>query len=447
MSPQRRTALVSVGAACLLIAIKLVAGLSSSSLGLLAEAAHSGTDLAAALLTFFAVSVAVRPADRGHPYGHGKAQNLAALGEAGFLVAVSILIAGLAIARLAGVVEFEVEPTWWTFAAIALVLAIDASRAVVSSRTARAYDSEALRANALHFGSDFAGTLAVLAGLVAAALGFPAGDSLAALFVSVLVVLAAVRLGRRNVDVLMDRSPEEAARVARQAVTALEPPVELRRLRLRSAGGELFADVVIDVAPGAAVGQGHAAADRVEAALREALPGIDVVVHVEPHGAHGDVRERVLAAAVTVSHVREVHNLVLLEVGDGLEVSLHLKLPGDLSLDRAHDIAEQVEHAILGEVAEVTSVQTHLEPLKEAVSGEEIAVDAAAVEAAVREETGADPRELRFVRTDDGVVAFLTLALGGDESLAQAHARANAVEERVRSAVPAIADVVIHTEP
>ena len=272
MSPQRRTALVSVGAACLLIAIKLVAGLASSSLGLLAEAAHSGTDLAAALLTFFAVSVAVRPADRGHPYGHAKAQNLAALGEAGFLVAVSILIAGLAIARLAGVVEFEVDPTWWTFAAIALVLAIDASRTVMSSRTARTYDSEALRANALHFGSDFAGTLAVLAGLVAAALGFPAGDSLAALFVSALVVLAAVRLGRRNVDVLMDRSPEDAARIARQVVTALEPPVELRRLRLRSAGGELFADVVIGVAPDAAVGQGHAAADRVEVPPRRA-PG------------------------------------------------------------------------------------------------------------------------------------------------------------------------------
>src|SRR5207342_985803 len=118
MSPQRRTALVSVGAACLLVVIKLVAGLASSSLGLLAEAAHSGTDLAAALLTFFAVSVAVRPADRGHPYGHGKAQNLAALAESAFLVGVSVFIAGAAIARLVGVVEFEVEATWWTFAAV-----------------------------------------------------------------------------------------------------------------------------------------------------------------------------------------------------------------------------------------------------------------------------------------------------------------------------------------
>jgi cation diffusion facilitator family transporter len=447
MSPQRRTALVSVGAACLLVAIKLVAGLGSSSLGLLAEAAHSGTDLAAALLTFFAVSVAVRPADRGHPYGHAKAQNLAALAESAFLVAVSFLIALVAILRLADVVEFDVEPTWWTFAAIALVLVIDATRTSVSLRGARRYGSDALLANALHFGSDFAGTLAVLAGLVMAALGFPAGDSIAALFVSALVVSAAIRLGQRNVDVLMDRSPEADTRRARTAIARLDPPVELRRLWLRRAGGERFADVVIGVAPGAAIGQGHAAADRVEQALHDALPGIDVVVHVEPREGSGAVRERVLAAALTVSHVREIHNLTVIDVDGSLEVSLHLKLPGDLALERAHEIAEEVERSILVEVPEVRNVRTHLEPISETAAGEEIEIDRALVEAAVREEAGAEPRELRFVRTDDGIVVFLTLALDGGESLADAHGRASAIEERVRANVPAVADVVVHTEP
>jgi len=447
MSPQRRTALVSVGAACLLVAIKLVAGLASSSLGLLAEAAHSGTDLAAALLTFFAVSVAVRPADRGHPWGHGKAQNLAALAEAGFLILVSVGIAAAAILRLTGVVEFEVEPTWWVFAAIALVLVIDASRTMVSLRGARLYRSDALLANALHFGSDFAGTIAVLAGLVAAALGFPAGDSIAALFVSGLVVAAALRLASRNVDVLMDRLPEDDARVARQAIAGLDPPVELRRLRLRRAGGEHFADVVIGVAPGAAIGQGHAAADRVEQALHGALPGIDVVVHVEPGEGAGALRERVLAAALTVSHVRELHNLKVLDVDGRIEVALHLKLPGDLPLDQAHEIAEQVEAAIRGDVPEVRSVQTHLEPLRETAAGEEIDIDTAAIEELVKDETGAEPRELRFVRTDDGIVVFLTLALPAAGSLTDAHGQASAVEERVRGAVPAIADVVVHTEP
>ena len=111
----------------------------------------------------------------------------------------------------------------------------------------------------------------------------------------------------------MDRSPESDARIARLAIAALDPPVELRRLRLRRAGGEHFADVVIGVAPGAAIGQGHAAADRVEQALHDALPGIDAVVHVEPRGGDGGIRERVLAAALTVSHVREIHNLTVLD--------------------------------------------------------------------------------------------------------------------------------------
>jgi cation diffusion facilitator family transporter len=447
MSPQRRTALVSVGAACLLIAIKLAAGLASSSLGLLAEAAHSGTDLAAALLTFFAVSVAVRPADRGHPFGHAKAQNLAALAEAGFLIVVSLGIATVAILRLTGVVEFEVDATWWAFAAVALVIAIDASRLQLSLRAGRRYRSDALLANALHFGSDLAGTLAVLAGLAAAALGFPEGDSIAALFVSGLVILAAARLLWRNVGILMDRASAAAELEARRAIEELDPPVELRRLRVRESGGSHFADVVIGIAPGAAVGQGHAAADRVEDALRARLPDADVIVHVEPRAAEAELRERALAAALSVPRVREIHNLAVLQVDGEPEVSLHLKLPGDLSLEEAHDVAQAVEEGILAAVPEIRDVRTHLEPLAEIAAGEEIALDEAAVERAVVDETGASPRELRFVRTDDGIVAFVTLGLGRAGSLADAHGTASAVEERVRRAVPEIADVVVHTEP
>ncbi|PWU22533.1 MAG: hypothetical protein C5B48_09955 [Candidatus Rokuibacteriota bacterium] len=447
MSPQRRTALASVGAACLLIAIKLAAGLPSGSLGLVAEAAHSGTDLAAALLTFFAVSVAVRPADRSHPYGHGKAENLAALGEGGFLILVSLAIAVSAIARLAGVIDYNLRVTGWTFAAVGLVIVIDASRTTVSYRAGRRHRSDALLASSLHFGSDLAGTLAVLAGLVAAVLGFPGGDAIAALFVAALVITAALRLVRRNLDPLMDQAPFAAEHDARRAIAALDPPVELRRLRVRRSGAGHYADVVIGVAPDAAVGQGHAAADRVEEALRATLPDADVVVHVEPGRPDADLRERVLAAALEVSHVREIHNLAVLDVGGRTEVSLHLKLPGGLTLARAHEIAERVERAILEAVPEIERVRTHLEPLAEESAGEEVSVDSAVVEEAVRAETGSPPREIRFVRTDDGLVAFLTLGLAGEDTLTDAHGRASAVEERVRSAVPGIADVVVHTEP
>jgi cation diffusion facilitator family transporter len=448
--PQRRTALISIGAAVALIALKLGAGLASHSLGLVSEAAHSGTDLIAALLTFFAVGVAVRPADVSHQYGHGKAEHLSALAEASILVLASCFIAWRAITHLVGNRPTSVEATWYAFAVIAIVIAIDLSRTLVSWRASREYHSAALGASALHFGSDLFGSLAVLFGLLLVRAGYPRADSAAALFVAVLVLLAAARLMKRNVDVLMDRAPADAEAAAIAAIRRIEPAVTLSRLRMRQSGARQFADVVIAVPPGAAVGQGHAAADRVEEALHDALPGSDVVVHVEPAQDEEAIRDRAHSAALGVPRVREVHNVSVLHVGRGTEVSLHLKLPGELTLDEAHEVATQVEQAIKESAPEVDSVQTHLEPLAEAGEGRRMADDSAerdVVMRIVREITGHNARELRFLYTDEGLVAHLTLGLEGGSRLSDAHARASEIEERIRLVRPEIADVVVHTEP
>lgn len=449
----RRTALASVVAAACLVGIKLALGFATNSLGLFSEAIHSGTDLVAALLTLFAVGVAVRPADRAHQFGHGKAEHLAALAESAILVAASAFIMSRAADHLIGGSASPVEPVWYAFVVFGGVIAIDLARLVVSHRAARRLGSAAFAANALHFAGDMAGSIAVLVGLGIAQAGYPNGDSAAAIFVAVLVLVAAVRLMKQNVDVLMDRSPVAAHAAARAAVSGLRPRVQLRRLRVRQSGGRHFADVVIAVSPSAAVGQGHAAADRVEAAIRGALPGADVIVHVEPFAdEHTDVRERAHAAALGVSHVREIHNVAVLDVDGRLEASLHLKLPGGMALDEAHAVAETVERAILAAVPELDAVQTHLEPLTEEGRGElladaDIEADRKIVERIVLDDLGAAPRELRFLRTTEGLVLFLTLGLEPGLPLAQAHARASAVEERIRGALHDVADVIVHTEP
>jgi cation diffusion facilitator family transporter len=447
VSPLRRTALASVVAAICLIAIKLVTGLAAGSLGLVADAAHSGTDLVAALLTLFAVGVAVTPADDAHLYGHGTAVHLAALAEAAFLALVSVGVAALAVARLAGWIDLDVEPAWWAFLALAIVLAIDLSRTVVSYRVATRHGSAALLSNAIHFGSDLVSSVAVLCGLVAARAGFPEGDSIAALFVAALVIVAAARLARRNVDVLMDRAPADAVAAAEEAIARIEPPVAVRRLRLREAAGRTFADVVIGVSPGAAVGQGHAAADRVEEAVQRVLPGSDVVVHVEPAGHEAELRERVRAAAMTVSRVRELHNVSLIDTPAGIEVSLHLKLPGELDLASAHALAEDVEQQIRLAAPEVCDVQTHLEPLAEPTPGRVVGHERAEIAGIVADVTGRGPRTVRTLDTDDGLVVLVTLGLAGETTLAAAHDEASEVEERIRAALPDVADVVVHTEP
>src|SRR4029450_5646114 len=129
------------------------------------------------------------------------------------------------------------------------------------------------------------------------------------------------------------------------------------------------------VRAGGAGGRGQAAPAAGEAAVQGALPDSDVVVHVEPQQDHAALRERTLAAAQRVPRVREIHNLSVLLVGGETEVSLHLKLPGDLPLEEAHEVATEVERAIVESVPEVDSVQTHLEPLAETGEGRSVVDD------------------------------------------------------------------------
>ena len=245
----RRVAIVSIAAAVVLIVIKLVAGLASGSLAFISEAIHSGTDLVSAILALFAISVAARPADRDHPYGHGKAEHLSAAAEALVLVAVAIWISVEAIQRIAEG-GGHVDATWWVIGVAVLVLAIDLLRTVTLFRAARQHGSAALKASAMHFASDMAGTVAVLVGLLLVRAGVENADSVAALFVSALVLIAGAHLLRENINALMDSVPDADELAARRAVEALGPAIELRRLRMRQSAGRSFADVVIGVPPG-----------------------------------------------------------------------------------------------------------------------------------------------------------------------------------------------------
>jgi cation diffusion facilitator family transporter len=448
----QRTALVSVGAAVFLVTVKLVTGLITGSLAFVAEAVHSGTDLVAALLTLFAVRVAVRPPDQEHHYGHGKAEHLAALGESAFLLLVSLFIAFESASRLIEGGGHGVEATWWAIAVIVVVIGVDASRAVVSRRAARRHASVALGANALHFASDLAGSVAVLIGMIFVAAGEPAADAAAALFVAALVVGAALRLAVQSVDVLMDRAAVDAEERIRQALARIGEHVELRRVRVRHAAGRYFVDLVVGVAPDAGVTQAHATADAIEDAVAAELGAADVLVHVEPVTTAGDLRERATAAASAAPEVREVHNVRVMHVPDGYELSLHVKLPRELSLTEAHDVVERLEQRVHAEVPELRNVHTHIEPLSSTdwatkPPTDETETERRAIEETVRRVTGSAPLRVGFRDGEAGRVALVTVTLPGDQPLPSAHRHAGAIEEAVRERCPRLADVIVHTEP
>ena len=346
MSPQRRTTLVSVGAAVALIGSSsapasrrqprprlrgapfgtdFVAHSSPSSRWCGGAASDDGVPKGMARPSAWPLWPSVRPLARQRR-GRGARRG-----------------------ALAGWIAIATSTAWWVFAA---VTTRPSDRRIADGRLGPGSSvcQPCADLECAAFRGGLVGTFAVFGGLVTVRSGWQGGDSFAALFVAILVVVAAARLIRRNVDMLMDRAPADAVRAARAAIATLDPPVEVRRLRLRGAAGRTFTDVVIGVSPGAVVGSGPCRCRPRRGGRVRSPPGSDVVVHVEPVGGRGGPAGAGRESAMSVTRVREFHNLSLIELPDGFHVSLHLKLPGDLALDEAHEIAEQIEQAIVARV-------------------------------------------------------------------------------------------------
>ena len=278
---KRWAALTSLVAAVGLTAFKIVVGVLTGSLGILAEAAHSGLDLVAALMTYFAIRISDRPPDRTHLYGHGKIENLSALFETLLLLATCVWIVREAVHRLVSH-HAEIEITFWSFAVMLVSIAVDASRSRVLSAAARKHNSQALEADALHFQTDIWSSAVVIIGLLATKFGFAAADAFAALGVSVVVVWVSVQLGRRTVDALLDSAPAGLEERIVRIVESVPGVRNCHNLRFRYSGPVLFIDLHVLVDGEQTLAQAHLLTESIETAIQEIAPRADITVHPEP---------------------------------------------------------------------------------------------------------------------------------------------------------------------
>ncbi len=287
---KRSAALSSLLAAVALTTMKTIVGLLTGSLGILAEAAHSGLDLVAALMTYIAVRISGKPADRTHLYGHGKVENLSALIETMLLLVTCGWIIREALHRLF-LHKVEVEVTIWSFGVMAISIVIDYSRSRMLARTAKKYNSQALEADALHFETDVWSSAVVIVGLACVKLGEwapPLGglrdaDAVAALGVSVLVIWVCWQLGRRTVDALLDSAPVGMEERILAAVSQVPGVRDCHNIRVRYSGPVLFLDLHVLVDGRQSLFEAHALTETIEGVIQQIVPHADVTVHPEPY--------------------------------------------------------------------------------------------------------------------------------------------------------------------
>jgi len=447
----------SVLAAIAVTTLKIVVGVTTGSLGILSEAAHSGLDLIAAVITFFSVRVSDKPADADHQYGHGKVENFSAFIETGLLLLTCLWIIYEAVNRLF-FRHVEIEPSIAAFVVMFVSMAVDFWRSRALGRIAAKYDSQALEADALHFSTDIWSSGVVVVGLLLVLLGRIYGvgwlrdaDPVAALFVAGVVVWVSSRLAGRTVDALLDAAPSGVRGKILAAVSQVDGLLEVDRIRIRRAGNRYFADLSIGLARNVTFQRSEQVADAVTAVVQGILPDADVVVHSVPRPAQREnIFDRVRAVATRQNF--NVHDISVQDLRGRLHVEQHLELDEGLSLKEAHDRVTLLESEIRHDVPEINSILTHIESEPATIeSGDEMARDAAlekklkAVAAEFAEIL--DMHEIEFKHVRGRLYVSCHCTFSDDLPLSRVHDISTELEIRLKQAAPELFRVLIHPEP
>jgi len=449
-------ALAAVAVTAALAVAKIAVWGATGSLAVLSQALDSVLDILSLGLLYLGLRIAAKPADSSHHYGHGKAENLMVFVQTLVLGAVVLWVVAGALARLVGA-PGEVGAPWYSFALLAGSAVIDAVRVRILVTAARTSGSAALRAGALNLTTDIGTAAVAILSLLLVRLGIDRADAVGALLVGTAVAIAAFRLGRSSVDVLMDRAPQAPLEAIAEAASRAEGVSETRRVRVRGTRDQLFADVTVAAGRTTSLERAHEIAEDVEREIGLVAPGTDVVVHVEPISETSGLVERVQAAASRARDVHEVHNVLIHAFDEAgrpkLHVTLHAKVGVRLSLEEAHRLADEVEDQVARELADQeVRVDAHIEPLEMTAPGADVTADRQDLAANIRrlalqEADVLDCHEVVLTSSGSEISVVAHVDGRADLPLTRMHDASQRIEKAIHSSHPEVGAVTIHFEP
>jgi cation diffusion facilitator family transporter len=447
----------SVLAAILITGLKIVVGITTGSLGILSEAAHSALDLIAALITFFSVGLSDKPADADHQYGHGKIENFSAFAETSLLLLTCSWIIYEAGQRLF-FRHIEIEPSLAAFAVMFFSMVVDWWRSRALGRIANKYDSQALEADALHFSTDIWSAGVVILGLLLVQLGrsyhvdwLRNADPIAALFVAGVVVSVSWRLARRTIDALLDAAPAGVRAQIQDAVAHVDGVLEVDRVRIRRAGNRYFADLTVGLARTVTFQRSRQLAAAVSEAVHRILPNADVTVQPLPRAQRSEnIFDRI--RAVATDRNLNVHDISVQDFAGHLHVEQHIELDERMTLKEAHDQVTELEADMRRDLPEISDILTHIESEPATIETPDELVSDAELERRLKSTAGhfpeiLDVHDFMLKRVRGRLYVSLHCTLPDNLSLARVHDIQTELEIRLKHDAPDLFRVLIHPEP
>lgn len=446
-------ALISVGAAVLLVTTKLIVGYTTNSLGILSEALHSGIDLIAAAMTLFAVRAAARPPDADHMYGHEKVESLSSLGETLLLFVTCAWIVYEAVNRLF-FHSAEVELGVIALLVMVMSVGVDFTRSRALHRAAVKYKSQALEADAIHFSTDLISSVVVIIGILLTMAGLRSFDSIAALGVAVITVVIGYRLWKRSVHTLLDGAPEGLSERVTEEIMQVPGIHKVERVRVRESGAITFIEATVFIDKVLPVEQGHRLADLAEGRVKASIPNSDIIVHTEPICLESaSLEDKIRAEAAAMPEIRDVHNIVFSEGPAGRLIEFHIEMDGNLTVEEAHTSATQLEDRIKDLDPCIDRVTSHIEPAAcPACQSVESEHELMLIQDTIEHVSGLFPevvscKDVHVHLINGGYRVWLCCQFDPGLNITKAHDIATRLEGHIRSRHTEVESVTIHYEP
>lgn len=465
---KRSVALFSVLAALGITLLKFVTGILTGSLGMLSEAAHSGVDLVAAAITLFSVHFSDRPADDVHNYGHGKIESLSAFVETVIMLGSCVWIVTEAIHRILFRQHLVLALSIWPFLVLLLSIAIDYTRSKSLHRVAIQHHSQALEADAIHFGTDIWSSASVFVGLAATYAGqywhitiLELADPIAAVVVSLIILRISWSLARRTIDALIDATPahSQIRRDLIRDLSAIDGVLSVNRLRTRRSGPSYFADVTLSMPRNLTFQRTEQLTFAATETVQRHLPGADVVVHAVPAASIAEnVHDRIRAVASRSNLA--IHDVTVQQFDNTLHVEQHLEVNEAMILSEAHALVTKLESDIRREIPEISSILTHIESEPSTIEHPNSLERSRQLELRLRRVATTFPEILDihevFVtriggsvsnHTDGRIQVSCHCTLPDDLPMARVHAIITALEDAFKLDSSEVTRLLIHPEP
>ena len=450
-SHKRNIALFSLLVSVFLVVVKVAIAYFTNSMGVFSEALNNGLDIVTVLITFMAIRISTRPADKDHTYGHGKYENLSAFLETSIISALCFFIIYKSIQRII-YRNFELKLNWYVFLILAISIILNIVRVFYIGRAARKYNSYAFKADFLNYSTDIISSVVVIIGLLVANTGFYLADPIASMIVSVIVLIFCSRLLISTVRNLMDYIPKEITDNVSKILQDINEIRSINKMKIHEVGNIKFINLEICLKSNLYLSQVEKIKEKIKNKIRSNIPYSETIIEIRSLPSKDNIEQYVKEIILNQQYVKDIHNIFIYNVDDSIDISIHIELNKYLKLEETEKLTKITEEKIKEKIENIRSVYIHIEDSRSRESWTDITEKSEKVISDIKDEVSlyVSPETCHnFTLLEKEGLYNLAFhcRLEKDLDIKKAHSIITKIEDNIKKKFKNISEIVIHVEP